>query len=781
MGRHSIPDPEDSADEPEYGHVGESGYEPEQEQAEHEGYEQPGYGRSDRRSDYTDDFDERPGYQREQGYPRAPGYQGDPGYPAERGYPADRGYPAERGGYQPEPGYQRGPGPQPDAGYRSHRYIDDDDGGGYLDASGESDYPDYSDSDYTDDYADEYSGEYSDDYADEYSDDDPDLPTAQFSAAGPPPPPASGPRRQHGGEWDGGEWTGSHRAVASGRRGVSVGVIVALVTVVVVVAGVIMWQFFGNVLSDRSDAAAARCVDGELGVAVIADPTISSHIEALANTYNESASPVGDRCVKVRVQSAESDRVVSGFANTWPDELGDRPALWIPSSGIGAARLEATAGAETVSDSRSLVTSPVLLAVSPQLKDALGQQNWSKLPELQSNPAGMNGLRLPGWGTLKLALPTRNNGDSAYLAAEAVAAASAPSGAPATAGMSGVNTLLGGQPKLDDSELGTALDALLNASKPADAPVHAVATTEQQLFQRAAALSDAKDSLAGWLPQGPTAVADYPAVLLAGDWLEQEQVTAASEFARYLRKPEQLSEFAKAGFRAEGANPPASDVTEFGPVGTPLSVENSMRVTLANATTAPVKSPTVTIMLDQSMTTEEGGKSRLANVVAALNSRIKALPVTSEVGLWTFDGTEGRSEVALGPLAEPVSGRARSELLNSTLEEQSASDGGAVSFTTLRLVYTEAMDNYKEGSANSILVITTGPHTDRSLDGAGLREFVRDEFDAARPVAVNVIDFGGDSDRATWEAVAQASGGSYQNVSSSASPELTTAITTLLS
>ncbi|MCV7289902.1 substrate-binding domain-containing protein [Mycolicibacterium wolinskyi] len=773
MGRHSIPDPEDSADEPDFGPGHDAGYET---PGRHESYREPGYesdydrggyGPSDYgRSEYPQADEPDHGYEREAGHRPDPGYREDRGYqPPQPEYPSDRGY-------RPEPGR------------RPHRYADDaDDADDY--SGGDSDYPDYSDSDYTDDYADEYGDDYANEYADEYADgypedDDRDAPTAKLSAAGPPPPPSTPSRRARGGDWDG-EWTGSHRAVASGRRGVSVGVIAALVTVVAVVAGVILWKFFGDVLSDRSDAAAARCVAGELGVAVIADPTISSHVETLANKYNESASPVGDRCVKVRVQSAESDRVVSGFANTWPSELGDRPALWIPSSSIAAARLEATAGAETVSDSRSLVTSPVLLAVSPQLKDALGRQNWAKLPELQSNPAAMNGLRLPGWGTLKLALPNRNNGDAAYLAAEAVATESAPPGSPPTAGMSGVNTLLGGQPKLDDGELGTAFDAMLNASDPAAAPVHAVATTEQQLFTHAATLGDAKDSLAGWVPDGPTAVADYPAVLLAGDWLEQEQVTAASEFARYLRKPEQLGELAKAGFRAEGTTPPSSDVTDFGPLAAPLSVsDNSMRVTLANATAAPAESPAVTIMLDQSMPTEEGGKSRLANVVAALNSRLKALPATSEVGLWTFDGTEGRSEVSLGPLAEPVSGRARSQVLSSTLDDQSASSGGAVSFTTLRLVYNEAMANYKDGRANSILVITTGPHTDQSLDGAGLQEFVRGAFEQARPVAVNVIDFGGDSDRATWEAVAQISGGSYQNVASSASPELTTAITTLL-
>ena len=45
---------------------------------------------------------------------------------------------------------------------------------------------------------------------------------------------------------------------------------------------------------------------------------------------------------------------------------------------------------------------------------------------------------------------------------------------------------------------------------------------------------------------------------------------------------------------------------------------------------------------------------------------------------------------------------------------------------------------------------------------------------------MNVIDFGSDSDRATWESVAQISGGSYQNLASSTGPELTSAVATFL-
>ena len=616
----------------------------------------------------------------------------------------------------------------------------------------------------------------------DYDESDYDEPEADYAqrrplrAAG-----AASSRAQHSGEWEGGEWTGSHRAVATGRRGVSVGVIAALVAVVVIVGAFILWRFFGDALSHRSDALAARCVDGQLAVAVVADPSIADHIQKLADTYNKSAAPVADRCVKVGVKPADSDQVVNGFIGKWPAELGDQPALWIPASSVSEARLEAAAGAKTVSDSRSLVTSPVLLAVRPQLKDALSDQNWGTLPELQTNPTALDGLNLSGWGPLRLSLPLSGDSDASYLAAEAVAAASAPAGAPANAGAGAVNTLVGGQPKLADNKASTAMDALLNATDPTTAPVHAVVTTEQQLFQRAASMPDAKNTLASWLPPGPTAVADYPTVLLSGDWLSQEQVSAASEFARFMRKPEQLSELAKAGFRAEGATPPKSDVTSFAPVSAPLSVgDASTRATLATALTAPAESPAVTIMLDQSMPTEEGGKSRLANVVAALNARMQALPASSAVGLWTFDDTDGRSEVSTGPLSDQVSGQPRSAALTSALNSQSASGGGAVSFTTLRLVYTAVMSNFRQGQNNSILVITAGPHTDQSLDGSGLQQYIRGAFDQAKPVAVNVIDFGNDSDRATWEAIAQATGGTYQNLNSSASPELTTAIATFL-
>jgi hypothetical protein len=606
------------------------------------------------------------------------------------------------------------------------------------------------------------------------SDDFPDFPRRGPEPPAPPPPPPSGSHRGLS------EWRGGHRS-DGGRRGVSIGVIAALVAVVVVVAGVIMWRFFGDALSIRSHKAAA-CTGSRETVAVIADPSIAEHVQQFAQRYNGSAGPIGDHCVEVGVKPAGSDAVVDGFIGNWPADLGQRPALWIPGSSVSAARLTAATGKGTVTESRSLVTSPVVLAVRPELQRELGGQKWATLPGLQTKPDALAGLKLPAWGSLRLALPLGGNSDAAYLAGEAVAAGSAPPGAPPTDGSGALRTLIAGQPKLADNSLAEAMNALLRPGDPATAPVHAVVTTEQQLFQRGESLPDAGSTLSSWLPPGPAAIADYPAVLLSGSWLSQDQVTAASAFARFMHKSDQLAQLAKAGFRVEGVKPPSSDVTRFAALPSTLSVgDDAMRATLANTVTTPSSGPAAIIMLEQSMTTDEGGKTRLGNVVAALDHRIKELPPNSVIGLWTFDGKEGRSEVTAGPLADPVDGQPRSAALTAALDKQHASSGGAVSFTTLRLIYKDALANYHPGQNNSVLVITAGPHTDQSLGSEGLQNFIKESTDPAKPVAVNVIDFGSDSDRATWEAVAKLSGGSYQNLATSASPELATAVTNFLS
>ena len=577
-----------------------------------------------------------------------------------------------------------------------------------------------------------------------------------------------------------GDWQGRRRRTDSTPRGVSKGVIAALVAVVVLVGGVILWRFFGDAMSRRSQDAAQQCVQGTATVAVVADSAIADNVMKLAEAYNAEATPVGDKCVTVAVTKADSNSVITGLTGSWPTELGERPALWIPASSVQSARLQAAAGKQIVSDARSLVTSPVVLAVRPQLAAVLGQQGWPALPGLQTNPAALE-ANLPGWGSLRLALPVTGASDAAYLAAEAVATTAAPPGAPPTAGLGAVSALLGGQPQLADNTADLAWNALTVAGDPAAAPVHAVAITEQQLFARTSALPDAKSLVAEWIPDGPVAVADFPTVLLAGPWLAEEQVSAASEFARFMDKPEQLAELAKSGFRAAGATPAGNDVVGFPTLGATLPVADDATRTAVTAAVAPASATTTTVILDQALTGDDGGRSRLSGVASALSNRIVALPPSAAVGLWTFDGADSRPVVPTGALSDDLGGQPRSAALASTLAGLTPTGGGAVSFTTLPRAYTDALANYRPGQPNSILVITQGPHTDQTLDGPGLQNYLKSAADPNRPVTINVIDFGGDPDRPTWEAVVATSGGSYQEIATSNSPDLVAAIARMLS
>ncbi|CAJ1503065.1 substrate-binding domain-containing protein [[Mycobacterium] burgundiense] len=714
MGRHRAPDPDDSDDDP----FAPDGFETDQFEAGD--YEADDHGR------HTGDT---PGA-------GTPVYRED--HPA-GGYNYSAEYSARYPGEQPEhPADDRDTDP-----YGEARFGTDDD---------------------YDDYEDEYQDDYDDGVGDRFG-------YAADASSGAEPP---GDPQTSGGHRTDAEWTGSHRTVAPGRRGVSVGVIVALATVVAVVAGFIMWRFFGDALSDRSDVAAGRCLQGDANVAVIADSAIAGPLEQAAAKFNETAGPVGDHCIVVGVTAADPGAVIDGLAGGWPQSLGEKPALWIPASSVSEARLQAAAGPETVSNSKSLVSSPVLLAMHPDLKPALADQNWATLPNLQSDPAALDNLQRPGWGGLRLALPSDDNSGAAELAAEAVAAASAPPGAPATAGAGAAARLRADAPELTDDSLEAAMTALLGSNDPAAAPVHAVVTTEQRLIARATDLADAKDVLTSWVPPGPVAVADFPAVLLAGDWLGEEQAAAASEFERFMRRPEQLTELSNAGFRVDGGDPPTSAVTTAAPIEQTLSVgDDSARLELAEALSSPAAGagPAVSIMLDRSL--------NLAASVPAINARIAALPPTAAVGLTTFDGTAGNTVVNLGGLGDDISGQSRRDLLTSTLSGVSQA-GGAVSFTTLRNVYADALANFKPGQPNSVLVITSGPHTDQSLGAQGLQDLIRGSFDPARPVAVDVINVGADPDRPTWESVAQLSGGTYQNVPASDSPEFAAAVNALL-
>ncbi|WP_078316242.1 solute-binding protein [Mycobacterium sp. D16Q16] len=579
-----------------------------------------------------------------------------------------------------------------------------------------------------------------------------------------------------GSEFDTGSWQRSHRSGGS-NWGVSKGLVGVVAAVLVVAVSIGLWWYFDRRTTDNQAEASATCVHGNNAIAVVADPSIADRIGELSERFNQKHEVIGDYCFTVAVRPADTTNVIKGLTGQWPAELGAQPALWIPGSSISSARLKAASKTNIVSDSRSLVSTPIVIATTPRLRQAIpADKSWADLPALQNVPNSLDGFGLPGWGSLRLALPSSGNADAAQLAAEAVAAASVRPGDSAELGAGAAASLAATAPKLPANNLSDALGALLDGGEQPGAAVHSVVTTEQQLYARTRSNGDAKKVVAAWLPAGATPIADYPTVQLDGAWLSEEQHTAASQFARFLGDKDQLKDLAAAGFRAEGADLPSSDVVSFAKIEKPLTIEDKVRVALADGTSTGAGA--TTIMLDSSLSSEG---VKLSDVTGALANRIRTVAPGSGVGLWTYDGKEGNTVVRLGAASDDVEGVPRSQSVADALTALQPTANGAVAFTTLRNVYQEAVNSFRPNQVNSVLIVAGHSHTDQSLDSAGLIDTINRQKDPARPVRINVIDFGNDSDQQTWQALAQQTGGAYQNLTASNSPELAAAITRFVS
>lgn len=164
-------------------------------------------------------------------------------------------------------------------------------------------------------------------------------------------------------------------------------------------------------------------------------------------------------------------------------------------------------------------------------------------------------------------------------------------------------------------------------------------------------------------------------MLLSGKWLSEEQVSGASEFARFMRKPAQLDALLQAGFRVDGKAREGNDSAGFAPLSAPMPAgDDAQRAAIAAAVT-PAGVATTTVLLNEGLTGDEGGKPRLLNVTAAPGP-ISALPADASVGLWTFNKVDSGAAVQTGPLGEQPGPQPRSAALTGVLNSTTPTSGG---------------------------------------------------------------------------------------------------------
>ncbi len=511
-------------------------------------------------------------------------------------------------------------------------------------------------------------------------------------------------------------------------------------------AAVFAWFQFSDRAANRDSAAASECVEGESILDVTVDPDIAAPVRTLAEQYNAAEPRVRDHCAKVRVTAKSSAAMVAGFAagGAWDGELGPQPALWVPASSrsVEAARVPGLIEGDPI----SVATSPVVLAVAEPLRMALdaAKVGWGDLPNLQQG--SLDVLGLSGWDGLRMAMPPTD----ATLAAATAVGATISGVDPLTVQAAGsgqvvsaVSGLAAGAPESADTN--AALDAIAIAPRPADATVHAVAATEQQL--------SAHMGVVAYRPAGSAPVADHPAAIMSGSWVDQTQNLIAGVFADYLRAPEHAAVFADAGFA------PAS------PASAPGASRDAL-VKVAGTLAHPVLGVQSTVLLDvsSSMSTSDGSGTRLSNSLGALRSTLNVMPPDFGLGVWTFGkNLDGAKPYKVVTPTAPLSNTQRSALDTALGSVRATDTKTDQAYPTLLAAYRAARADYADRRTNSLLLITDGPDDDSSVTGAKLLADIAAATDKTEPVRIDIIVIGGAGTQ-TLQDLADQTGGSYTKV-----------------
>lgn len=389
---------------------------------------------------------------------------------------------------------------------------------------------------------------------------------------------------------------GEHRR-AGGSRGISRGLLVVVAIVVVLVVVGFLWSMLGDRLTKQGQDAAKRCVEGDLTVAVISDPSLAEPLKSVATEYNATNPVSRDWCITIDVRPSDAKVTLEGLTGTWdPASRGQYPAAWIPQSSVWSSQLTAAKPEIVEGAPASLVTSPVVLAVPAEAKEAMtGNVGWIELPTLQRSETAMRQLGLPGWGSLKMAMPMGPQSDATVLAAQAIAmeVSRTPSGALSVEDATSplvTSTLQAMQSQAPPTDLGSSesgVQMIAEQTDPASGAIHAVPITEQQLYKLTK--DGANAGVVSLLPTGPTPVADFPVITLTGEQVDVAQRDAVSTFISYVHAPEHISAITQLGFRGGGELPPPTAAVDFPETPTPMpappaEAQNAITETLARRT-----------------------------------------------------------------------------------------------------------------------------------------------------------------------------------------------------
>ncbi len=546
------------------------------------------------------------------------------------------------------------------------------------------------------------------------------------------------------------------------------------------------------VFSEDEPAAAAGAAPCTT-VTVLSSLENSEMVSRMAEGYNAQPRDVDGRCVTVVATKDKSGLSAEDAADGFPDLAADkRPTVWLPdaSSWIDIA-LDGGGGANVPAEGTSVASSDIVIAMPNSLAAAIGwdeeRPTWAEVYEAAASEEIWSDLGHPEWGSFKLGKTSpliATSGEAALLTSYGSAAGSVSELT--------VNNIHNGDitDEVRDHELATSHymatpeHFLWHARQSEDKGsvadfLSAVIVDEKSVwdYNRGITSRDGvtrvqstppEEGLVPIYPSDGFYVADNPAVVLTGPWVDEAEAAAAEDFVRFTGT-KQGQEIARAtGYRDLNGklDPLVAEVSQTPeqPSGALAFPQPNVIVAAHEAFPDVRKRAEVLFLVDVSGSMSEPistGQTKLAAAKDAIEEALGHFTRGDNVGLAAFSAVDDNpiSPGLVSPVADISTGQRG--FLNALDALQ------PIEFTPL---YTAVDQFAKERAAdwqsdriNAIVLLSDGKNETLSptITAPQMLANLEQLHHHETPVLIFTLAYGADADVATLQSISSATGAHY--------------------
>ncbi|MBM7502715.1 substrate-binding domain-containing protein [Agromyces aurantiacus] len=516
-------------------------------------------------------------------------------------------------------------------------------------------------------------------------------------------------------------------------------------------------------------------------------------VQRLAEAYNAAPRDVEGACVEVVPTKDKSGIAAAEAAVGFTEQAEDeRPALWIPdaNSWLGVAR-DAGGSANVPEEGESIASSDIVLAMPEDLAAAIGWDDepptWTEVFATSEDASVWSDLDHPEWGEFKLGKTSplvASSGEAAMLASYGSAAGSIADLSADDIADDEVTAEVKQHELATSHYMATPEHFLWHARQSEDKGgsaadfLSAVIVDEKSVwdYNRGITSRDGvtriesdppQEQLVPIYPTDGFYVADNPAVVLTGSWVDDEEAAAAADFVRFASTAEGQAIVRETGYRDLNGelDPGVADVGALteSPDGGLAFPAPSVVVAMHEAFDEVRKRANVLFLVDVSGSMGDKiatGETKLAAAKVAISKALDYFAEGDDVGLAAF------SEVDANPLAPGVVSPVGD--ITETRDDFEAALGKLkpIEWTPLYEAVdtfaTQQAEDWDPDRINAIVLLSDGRNeTEAPSTSSAQMLATLDELHHSTPVLVFTLAYGADADVKTLQAISSATGAHF--------------------